>query len=86
MKRNNITLVSTVTITALAVFLLAFCINRVVAQETEYHGINRPEFERPLVIDKKLEKQVTDLQKRVTALEKTVAELQKKIKSPSKKK
>ena len=45
------------------------------------HPADQPGFERPLVIDRKLEKDVKALQERVAALEKTVADLQKEIKS-----
>ena len=44
------------------------------------HPADQPGFERPLVIDRKLEKEVRALQARVEALEKTVAKLEKKLK------
>ena len=47
--------------------------------KTKHHGINMPKFDRPLVVDKKLEAEVNALKGRVATLESDVAALKKQI-------
>jgi len=68
---------------AIAVLLMLGSVTAWCADEktAPAHPADQPGFDRPLVIDRKLEKDVKDLQKRVEALEKTVADIEKKLKA-----
>jgi len=62
-----------------AVLAAGLVIGIAAAQTNNPHPADAPGFDRPLVIDRVLQREVRRLEERVDALEKTVAALQEKV-------